>query len=142
MGETHYRSDVKEQGTRKIAFTNASLVVATIGTLKVTGNAVIDGTTTLTGVTTWQAPLTVGSGTDPMYIKLGSLYIISGIAFSAFTKAGLHAVATAALGVANAASIPRGTLMMNASVNVGALQALYAKVMPATWTTVTTASQV
>ena len=39
MGKTHFRSDVKEEGTRKLAFTNASLVVATIGTLKVTGAA-------------------------------------------------------------------------------------------------------
>ncbi len=132
MGKTHFRSDVKEEGTRKLAFTNASLVVATIGTLKVTGAATVDGALNLSG------DVIVGSG---QYLKLGSVYIISGSP-GAFTKAGLHALATLALGATLASAIPRGTLLLNASSNLNATQAAYVKIAPASWMSITTGSKV
>jgi hypothetical protein len=130
MGITHFRSDVKEKGTRKTAFTNASLVVATIGTLKVTGDATIDGDTTLTGQ--------IVTSTDS--IKLGSIYIITGIP-TVFTKAALALVATAAAGVLLATHVPRGSIFLNASVGATATQGIYIKSAPATWAVVTTGSQ-
>lgn len=157
MGETHFRSDVIEHGTRRVAFTNASLVVATIGTLKVTGGAVVDGTSTLTGavgcgavtstgavsgtILTGTTSVIVGAGADPKYIKLGSLYIISGNPGS-FDNAGLSGAATLALAVANTASVPTGCLMLNASSNLGLLQAAYVKISAASWSTLTTASNI
>jgi hypothetical protein len=138
MGITHFRSDVKEEGTRKVAFTNASLVVATVGTLKVTGGATIDGTSTLTGLVTGGAGLAAAAGT---YIKLGAIYIITG-APTLFTKAAIDLVATGAAGVSLATSIPRGSLFLNASTGMTASQGVYVKVAPATWSVVTTGSQV
>ena len=144
MGKTHFRSDVKEEGTRKLAFTNASLVVATIGTLKVTGNTTVDGTSTLTGnvgvtgTVTGTGGVIVGSG---KYVKLGSVYIISGSP-TAFTKAALHALATSAIGATLAAAVPRGSLLLNASSNLNATQAAYVKIAPASWMSITTGSKV
>lgn len=131
MGDTHFRSNVKEQGTYKIAFTNASIVTATINTLNVTGNLANTGTVTATG------GLLVGSG---KYIKLGSIYIITG-APTAFTSAGIDLVATLAAGVANSASIPRGSLFLNASAGATASQLIFAKAAPSTWSVVTLGSQ-
>jgi hypothetical protein len=113
MGNTHFRSDVREHGDRTASFgTYAGSKVA------------LDG-----GVES--------------YIKLGTMYIITGNP-SAFTKAGLNAAATRALGVAGNASVPRGTLMINASSNasISGLQNLYTKVQPATWCGAITASLV
>jgi hypothetical protein len=69
------------------------------------------------------------------------MYIISGNPV-AFTKAGLNAAATYALGVANAASVPRGTFMINASTNasISGLQGFYTKTQNATWCAGITAS--
>lgn len=144
MGVTHFRSDVKEQGTRKLAFSNASIVTATINTLKVDGvlttaggivnTGAITSTTTVTGT----GGVIAGSG---KYFKLGSIYIITG-APAALTTEGIAAVATLAAGVSNNASIPRGSLFLNASSGGTATQRVYVKFAPATWAVVTTGSQV
>ena len=111
MGNTHFRSDVREHGERTASFSSYE-----------------GGTVTLDG----------GAGS---YIKLGTVYIISA-APGAFTLAGLDAAATRALGVANAASIPRGSLMINASVNASrsGLQSFYMRATIATWCLGITAS--
>lgn len=124
MGITHFRSDVKEQGTRKLAFSNASIVTATINTLKVTGDLTNDGTVTGTG------GLIAGSGT---YVKLGAIYIITGAALADFTGTSVDAIATNAAGVALATSVPRGSLFLNASSNAVASHMLLIKSAPASW---------
>jgi hypothetical protein len=111
MGKTHFRSDVREHGNRTASFSTFA------------GKAI-----------------SVGSGSGN-YVKLGSVYIITGSP-SAFTKAGIHAAATYAAGVANAASVPRGSLFLNASSNINASQGVYVKFAPATWAVVTTGSRV
>lgn len=73
--------------------------------------------------------------------KVGSLYIVTGNP-TAFTKAGISAAATSAAGVSQAASIPRGSIFLNASSNINASQGVYVKFAPATWAVVTTGSQV
>jgi hypothetical protein len=111
MGKTHFRSDVIEEGSRTASF-----------------SAITGGTVAVSG----------GAGS---YIKLGSVYVISAVPLgTAFTKATLHAAATLALGVTTAAEIPRGTLFLNASAGMGALQAAYVKIAPASWSGLTTAS--
>ena len=144
MGKTHYRSDVIEEGTRKVAFSNASLVVATIGTLKVSGNAVIDGTSTLTGNVAGAGTVTGTGGVivgANKYLKLGSVYVISG-APTAFTNAGLSAVATLAIGATLTSAVPIGCLFLNASSNVNATQAAYVKFSTASWISITNASKI
>jgi hypothetical protein len=93
MGETHFRSDVKEKNSG-----------TTVGFSK------------------------VEAGT---YVKCGNLYIISG-APTAFTDAGVNAIATLALG-ATPADIPRGTIFMNASVNAAASTLILVKVSLGSW---------
>lgn len=147
MGITHFRSDVKEQGTRKLAFTNASIVTATVNTLRVdgtarlVGNITADGNLSQTGTVTGTGGVIAGSG---KYFKLGSIYIITGTALTTFTGAGVDAVATAAAGVALATSVPRGSLFINASSNVTAsgYEVLLVKAAPATWCIVSTASAI
>lgn len=121
MGNTHFRSDVREHGSRTASFSTIS-----------------GGTISATGTVTGTSGLIAGSGT---YIKLGSIYIITG-APAAFSKAGINAVATAAVGVALATSVPRGSLFLNASSGATASQGVYFKTAPATWAVVTTGSQV
>ena len=86
--------------------------------------------------------VTLGGGSGS-YIKLGAMYIITGNP-TAFTKAGLNAAASRALGVAGNASVPRGTVMINASANasISGLQNIYTKVQAATWVAAITASLV
>ena len=145
MGVTHFRSDVKENGTHKLAFTNASIVTATVNTLKVDGNMTVAGTSTLTGNVTGTGTVTGTSGliaSAGTYIKLGSIYIITAAALSDFLPATIDAAATAAAGVSLATSIPRGSLFINASSNVNASKVLLVKSAPATWCIVTTGSQI
>lgn len=111
MGNTHFRSDVREHGSRTASF-----------------STIAGGTISATG----------GAGS---YYKLGSIYIITG-APANFQKAGIHAAATSAAGVALATSVPRGSLFLNASSGATASQGVYFKTAPATWAVVTTGSQV
>jgi hypothetical protein len=121
MGNTHFRSDVRESGARTASFSTYAA-----------------GTISATGTITGTGGLLAGAG---KYIKLGSIYIITG-APTAFSKAGIDAIATAAAGVAANTSIPRGSIFLNASVGMTASQGVYVKVAPATWAVVTTGSQV
>lgn len=144
MGITHFRSDVKEQGSRRLCFSNASIVTATINTLRVdgtstlVGNVSMSGNSSVTGTVTGTGGVIAGSG---KYFKLGSIYIITGTP-TALTTEGINLVATLAAGVSNNASIPRGSLFLNASSGGTATQRVYVKYAPATWAVVTTGSQV
>jgi hypothetical protein len=111
MGSTHFRSDVREKGARTASFStiNAGAVVANTVSGVVTGN--------VTG------NLTVASSG---YIKLGTLYIISGKP-TAFTNAGINAIATPNLG-ATPSDIPAGTVFLNASINMTGSLCMYTKV--------------
>jgi hypothetical protein len=130
MGDTHLRSNLIEHSSGlRIKYTNATLTTATITTL--TG-----GTMSTSGTVTGTGGVVAGSG---KYFKLGSIYIITG-APATFNNAGLDAIATAAAGVSLATSVPRGSVFVNASVNVATGQLLYVKVAPATWTTITNGS--
>ncbi len=121
MGNTHFRSDVREHGARTASFSTYEA-----------------GTISATGTVTGTGGLLAGAGS---YIRLGTLYIITG-APTIFTKAGIDLVATGAAGVALATSIPRGSLFLNASSGMTATQGVYVKVAPATWSVVTTGSKV
>ena len=136
MGNTHFRSDVRESGSRTASFSTIAGGAVTVTSL--TGGTVsgttISGSSTVTGT----GGVIAGSGT---YFKLGTIYIVTG-APSAWTKAGINAAATAAAGVSLATSVPRGSIFINASVNVDATHGIYFKVAPATWSVVTTGSEV
>jgi len=124
MGNTHFRSDVRESGARTASF-------STIAGGTISGTT-ISGTGTVTGT----SGVIAGSGT---YFKLGTVYIITGNP-SAFSNAAINALATSAAGVALATSVPRGSIFLNASSNVTASNVLWVKVKPATWGKVTTGS--
>ena len=126
MGSTHFRSDVREHGSRTASFSTIS------------GGTISGTTISASGTVTGTSGLIAGSGT---YIKLGSIYIITGIP-TAFSKAGINAAATSAAGVALATSVPRGSLFLNASSGATATQGVYFKTAPATWAVVTTGSKV
>lgn len=135
MGTTHFRSDVKESGSRTASFSTIAGGAVTVTSL--TGGTVSGTTITGSSTVTGTGGVIAGSG---KYFKLGSIYIITG-APSAFSTAGINAVATNAAGVSLATSIPRGSIFINASVNVDATHGIYFKVAPATWAVVTTGSK-
>ena len=125
MGTTHFRSNVKENGSLTASFSTY------------TGGTFSGSTVSATGTVTGTGGVIAGSG---KYFKLGTIYIITGVP-SAFSNAGINAVATAAAGVSLATSVPRGSIFLNASSNVDATHGIYFKVAPATWSVVTTGSQ-
>lgn len=93
MGNTHFRSSVKEQTSGlKIAFSNASVVTATFTSAAVTN---------ITGVKKFAS-------------NAGPLYIMSVTEPYAFTAATLVALASAAAAV-NGTSLPKGTILTLAS---------------------------
>jgi hypothetical protein len=134
MGNTHFRSDVRESGARTASFSTiaAGAVTANSFTGGTVSGTTVAGSSTVTGT----GGVIAGSG---KFFKLGTIYIITG-APSAFSNAGINAIATAAAGVSLATSVPRGSLFLNASSNVTASNVVWVKVKPATWGKVTTGS--
>jgi hypothetical protein len=118
MGSTHFRSDVREKGARTASFStiNAGAVVANTVSGTVTGD--------ITGNVTGN--LTAGAAGDAGYVKLGTMYIISG-KLASFDNAGLNALATIAVG-ATPSDIPAGTLFLNASINMSGSECMFTKV--------------
>jgi hypothetical protein len=131
MGSTHYRSDVREKGARTASF-------STIQAGSITGDLSLSGTVTTTGLTTATGGLLVP---ETKYIKLGSAYIITPPAVTLsgaagiFSNATLNIVASTALTgvVATKGDIPRGTLLINASVGAVASCQILVKVGLASW---------
>ncbi len=98
MGDTHFRSNVKEQTSGlKVAYTTGSFVDCNVGTIT-SGGAVAGANV---------------RGTS--YFRLGTdVYIISGVP-SAFTHAGISAAATNVSGI-TAANLGEGTMFLSASI--------------------------
>ncbi len=116
MGDTHYRSNLIEKDAGLTAsFTNLKGDLTGDVTGAVTGDVIGNVTGNLTG------------DLVQTYVKLGTLYIITGNPDS-FDNAGINVIATPAVGVLNASDIPVGCLFMNASSNIVATDAVYVKV--------------
>jgi hypothetical protein len=130
MGNTHFRSDVRESGSRTASF-------STIAGGTISGTTISGTTLSATGTVTGTGGVIAGSG---KYFKLGAIYIITGNP-TAFTNTAINAAATNAAGVSLATSVPRGSLFLNASSNVDATHGIYFKVEPGTWAVVTTGSK-
>jgi hypothetical protein len=135
MGNTRFRSDVREHGARTASF--STIQAGTIsGTVTLSGAIAMSSTLTTTGLHTATGGVSVPATS---YIKLGSIYIISGApsgAAGVFSNASINALASAALTgvVATKGDIPRGTLFINASVNNAASSTLLVKIGLASWT--------
>jgi hypothetical protein len=133
MGNTHWRSDLRETGAARTAS------FSTIAAATVTTSGAITGGTTITG-----GGLVTGTGglyaPTGKYVRIGSIYIVSSAAVSAFTKAAIDALATGAIGVTLATSIPRGSIFINASSNTNSSQCLYVRSMTASWVLVSNGS--
>jgi hypothetical protein len=134
MGNTRFRSDVREQGARTASF--STIQAGTIsGTLTLSGAVSMSTTLTTTGLHTATGGVSVPATS---YIKLGSIYIITGApsgAAGVFSNASVNALASTALTgvVATKGDIPRGTLFINASVGNAASNTVLVKVGLASW---------
>jgi hypothetical protein len=122
MGNTHFRSDVREKGARTASFST------------IAGGAVTTTSLTNTGLTTATGGVSVPVTS---YIKLGSIYMVTAAAasVSGFTNATINALASTALTgvVATKGDIPRGTLFINASSGAVASNVILVKVGLASW---------
>ncbi len=132
MGKTHFRSDVREKGARTASFSTIAAGALTCDSL------VNAGAVTQTGIQTNAALLNANGGIAvpaTTYIKMGSIYLISGAPSTAFTNAVINALASTALTgvVATKGDIPRGTILFNASVNSVASNIILVKVGLASW---------
>lgn len=129
MGNTRFRSDVREQGARTASF-------STIAAGALTCNSLVNaGAVTNTGLITATGGVSVPATS---YVKLGSIYIITAAAadVTGFTNATINALASTALTgvVATKGDIPRGTIFINASSNSVASNIMLGKVGLASWT--------
>jgi hypothetical protein len=129
MGNTRFRSDVREKGARTASF-------STIAAGALTCNSLVNaGAVTNTGLITATGGVSVPSTS---YIKLGAIYLISAAAadVTGFTNATINALASTALSgvVATKGDIPRGSIFFNASSNAVASNLILVKVGLASWT--------
>jgi len=132
MGSTHFRSDVREKGARTASFSTIAAGALTCDSL------VNAGTVTQTGLSTNTGGVSVPATS---YIKLGAVYVICPPAVSlsgaagVFSNATLNAAASTALTgvVATKGDIPRGSLLLNASVGNTASTLIFIKVGLASW---------
>jgi hypothetical protein len=140
MGNTRFRSDVREQGARTASF--STIAAGTIsGNLTVSGNntysgtAAFSSTVAVTGLTTATGGVSIPATS---YLKLGSIYVVTAAAasVSGFTNATVNALASTALTgvVSTKGDIPRGTIFINASSNAVASNIMLGKVGLASWT--------
>ncbi len=134
MGNTRFRSDVREQGARTASF--STIQGGTIsGNLTLSGNNTFSGTSTMTGLVTANGGVSIPAS---KYFKLGSIYIITAAAASVdgFTNASINALASTALTgvVSTKGDIPRGTIFINASSNAVASNIMLGKIGLASWT--------
>lgn len=132
MGDTHFRSNVLEQTSGlKVAFSNASIVTATITTASIG---------TLRSPSATFTALSVSNN----YLKLGtSVYIMRVVAAgspSAFSTAVLNGLATALIG-GTATRAGKGSVFLTASgTHTGST--LFMKYLAATWCNVKTGAAV
>jgi len=135
MGNTHFRSDVREQGARTASFSTIAAGTLTCTSLTNTGTLTQTGAVTNTGLVTANGGVSVPA---TKYIKLGSIYIITAAAASitGVSNATINALASTALTgvVATKGDIPRGTIFVNASSNAVASNIMLGKVGLASWT--------
>lgn len=135
MGNTRFRSDVREQGARTASFSTIAAGTLTCTSLTNTGALTQTGAVTNTGLVTANGGVSIPATT---YLKLGSIYVITAAAASVtgFTNATINALASTALTgvVATKGDIPRGTIFINASSNAVASNIMLGKVGLASWT--------
>lgn len=134
MGNTHFRSDVREQGARTASFSTIVGGAITANTSLTTAGLTNTGVVTNTGLITANGGVSVPA---TKYIKLGSIYIITAAAASitGVSNATINALASTALTgvVATKGDIPRGTIFINASSNAVASNIMLGKIGLASW---------
>ena len=129
MGSTHFRSDVREKGARTASFSTVAAGVLTCDSL------VNAGTVTQTGLSTNTGGVSIPTTS---YLKMGSIYLISGAlpgGGAIPTNASINVIASTALTgvVATKGDIPRGSIFLNNGTGCVASNIILVKVQLASW---------
>jgi hypothetical protein len=121
MGSTHFRSDVREKGARTASFSTVAAGALTCDSLVNAGTVTTTGLSTLTGGVSIPAAA---------YIKLGDAYVVVGKP-TAFDLAAINVVAST-FSIFEG-GVPKGTMMLNASVGCTASDCLFIATGSAAW---------